>query len=213
MLVIMPFFCGGQHSVLDSLQKILPSLPAVGHSFAGDTARVMLLCEMGKGKDKNGLFVGKYEQCIGFLEEAEKTAKRINFVKGLVLATMYAGTWHSWKGHILKGLQKKQQAVYYAEIEKHPYWLGRAYRQLGDNYYLLRNYDLSIRFLIKALEPSRQSDPITHLIVTQNLGTSYFGKQDYKKADLWLEKAYFLCKKAKNQQLLKYVIILGYTYD
>ncbi|AEI49790.1 putative signal transduction histidine kinase [Runella slithyformis DSM 19594] len=207
MLVIMPFFCTGQHYVSDSLQKVLTSLPAVGHSFAADTARVMILCEMGKGKDKNGLFVGEYEQCIGFLEEAEKTAKRINFVKGLVLANMYAGTWHSWKGHILKGLQKKQQAVYYAEIDKQSYWLGRAYRQLGDNYYLLRNYDLSIRFLTKALEPSGQSDPITYLIVTQNLGTSYFGKKAYKQADYWLEKAYFLCKKANNRQLLKYVIL------
>jgi signal transduction histidine kinase len=207
VLFMMPFFCSGQRPVLDSLQKILASLPAERQSFAGDTTRVMVLCEMGRGKDKNGLFIGEYRQCIGFLEEAEQTAKRINFVKGLVLANMYAGTWHSWKGHILKGLQKKQQAVYYAEIDKQPYLLGRAYRQLGDNYYLLRNYDLSIRFLTKALEPSKQSDPITYLIVTQNLGTSYFGKQDYKKADLWLEKAYFLCKKAKNQQLLKYVIL------
>ena len=36
-------------SKLDSLKQVLAHLPAEGKSFAGDTLRVRVLCEMGEG--------------------------------------------------------------------------------------------------------------------------------------------------------------------
>lgn len=205
--LVLPLLGNAQKSTIDSLQKVLISLPPAGRSFGSDTTRVGVLCEMGRGKDKNGLFIGDYKQCIGWLSEAEKLSLRIKWNKGLLLSNLYAGTWHSWKGYSLKGLQKKQQAVYYAELEQNPYWLGRAYRHLGDHYYLLRNYEKSIYYLTKALIPSKDIDPITYLIALQSIGTSYYGKGDYKNALSWLEKAYILSREIKNEQMLKYVIL------
>ncbi|WP_159477624.1 tetratricopeptide repeat-containing sensor histidine kinase [Dyadobacter sp. 3J3] len=186
---------------------MLKNLPPEGTSFADDTTRIMLLCQRGKGKDKNGLFIGDFRQCIAWLTKAERISKKYNWNKGLMISNLYAGTWYGWKGNSLQGLQKKQRAVYHAELENNPFWLARAYRQLGDSYALLKNYDQAIHYLTLALGPSQKSEFTTYLIVTQNLGVAYLGKKDYKNASKWLEKSYLLCLESKNQQMLKYVIL------
>jgi hypothetical protein len=87
-----------QTKTVDSLLAVLAALPPEG-TLTNDTTKVLVLCALGKGKDKNGLFVGNYEQCIKWLDEAEKMATKIKWTKGLLLSNLYAGVWHSWKGN------------------------------------------------------------------------------------------------------------------
>lgn len=199
--LILSVECVGQTPVLDSLKLVLKKYP----KNAVDTNKVLLLCELGRGKDEHGLLVGDYRECIGWLTEAEQIAQRLKWNKGLMLANLYAGVWDGWKGYSLKGLQKKQKALYYAEVEQNPYWLGIVCRHLGDQYSILKNYDRAIAYLTRALKLSEKTNRTTFLLVNQNLGIAYYGNKDYKNANFWLEKAYKLCVEDRNQQLLKYV--------
>lgn len=204
---LIPIAVIGQSHRIDSLQNLIASLPPEGTSFATDTARVLLLCELGRGKDKNGLFTGNYKLCLNWLKKAETISQKIKWNKGLFYSNMYAGAWHSWQGNHLNGLQKMRKAAYYAELEKSPIFLSNIYRFLGDTYDLMKNYDLAIAYFKKSLRFKNKDNIRTYLISSQNLGSAYYRKGLFDSAGYWFEKSYNLCKTYHSTQLLKYVLL------
>lgn len=204
---IVAIQCSARGSETDSLLNILNKLPQTPGNLANDTVRINLLCLLGSGKDPDGLIKGDYKQCITWLEEAEKLSSHHQWTKGLLAANLNAGVLHAWKGNNLVGLQKIHKARYYAEQLKSPHWLARTYRYLADLYFLLGNYDQSVLYLMKAVEPAKKTDRVTYIIVLQNLGESYLRKGDYPKAIHWLSRAYGEAKSISDAQMLKYATL------
>ncbi|WP_170982742.1 tetratricopeptide repeat-containing sensor histidine kinase [Dyadobacter frigoris] len=191
----------------DSMLTALKKLPQTTNTLANDTVRVELLCLLGSGKDKNGLFQGDYKQCIAWLNEAERLSAHHKWTRGLLEANLNAGVLHAWNGNNLIGLQKIHKAKYYAEQLNRPEYLAKTYRYLADLYYLLGNYDQSIFYLEKALKPAKLTDKVFYIIVIQNLGESYLRKSENRKAMFWLSQAYQESKRIGDNQMLKYTTL------
>ncbi|MFN3849783.1 MAG: ATP-binding protein [Spirosomataceae bacterium] len=177
-------------SKLDSLKKVLAKLPPEGRSFAGDTLRVRVLCEMGEES-----FESSFENSLNNYREALKISEKVKFNKGLMASNFQIGLLYRKKSLHLNASDYLFKALFYAEILKNNERIGYILRKIGDNYNTLESYDKSIEYYFKALPfEKKYGTQYRYLICLNNIGTSYFGKKDYRQAI----KRLLICKSNNN---------------
>ncbi|MCU0470839.1 MAG: tetratricopeptide repeat protein [Arcicella sp.] len=183
-------FNGFSQAKLDSLKKVLAKLPPEGRSFAGDTMRVRVLCEMGEGH-----FESNFENSLNYYREALKISEKVKFNKGLMVSNFQIGLLYRKKSLHLNASDYLFKSLFYAENLKNNERIGYILRKIGDNYNTLESYDKSIEYYYKALPfEKKYGTHYRYLICLNNIGTSYFGKKDYHQAI----KILLICKSNNN---------------
>lgn len=188
-------FAQGQGK-LDSLNAVLAKLPVEGKAFSSDTMRVKVLCEMGA--------TTKEQKEVSFLySKAIFLATNINYQEGLMIASFELAKYYRKQSLWVKASDYLFRALYSAETLKNHLFLGKIYKQIGDNYLSINETDNAIIYLKKSLLYLKKYESLKAYILTlNNIGIAYFKKKDYVNA----RKYYQLCQR-ENAQLRDLALI------
>ncbi len=179
---LLLFFISTTHaqkpSKLDSLKSILAHLPAEGKSFAGDTLRVRVLCEMGEiSNDKlaNSSFI--------FLEKALKISEKHHWEEGKSICYFNMGEFFVFKSELMKAVDYFYKCLSISIEQKNEILTANTYKSLGDCYSLLGNYPKALELIIKANDIFKnQRDKKEYIKGLNNLGLMYDDMKKYDKA-------------------------------
>jgi signal transduction histidine kinase len=176
------------NSKLDSLKKVLASLPAEGKSFAGDTMRVRVLCQMG--------LVAKMKTAIKFYEEAVALSnEKLNKEAAIKIKYQFV-KFYKKKGFYFQAIPKLFELLRYAETKVGNNFKAVIYRDLADCYLMLESFENAEKYYQLAIDEFRNDKNYSELVDTQNnLGLVYYNKKDYRTAIAEFEK----CQKYESQ--------------
>lgn len=190
-----------QSKKLDSLKAVLAKLPVEGRSFAGDTVRVRVLCEIGELNMNS-------DTCIYYFKESQKLATLINWEKGRVTALNFYARRTKKQGNFFKADSLAYLALSIAEKIKDYKQIGFAYRNIGDVCLSINkldkaksNYELGIKNYTKV------NDKNGVLTCYNNIGITYYFKNDFQKSI----EAYNYTIKINEKYRLKYFDALSYN--
>lgn len=163
-----------QPSKLDSLKKVLAHLPAEGRSFAGDTLRIRVLCEMGEEE-------GNPKKSHEYLSAAKTIAEKQNDKKGQLLALEKFSQLYEYQParvieYNMKGLAIAENLKDYPKVIKFTNQIRNKYFALGDNENTMKfaKYNFAVNKEHGNLE--------TQLISMNNIGIVYFQMKKYDMA-------------------------------
>lgn len=158
-------------SKLDSLKNVLAHLPAEGKSFAGDTLRVRVLCEIGE-KETNPKKSSEY------LNAAKLIAEKQNDKKGLLLILDKFSQLYQYQPiraieYYIKGLALAEDMHEYEKLIRYTERIRNSYLNLGDNENAMKfaKYNLSLNQKHNNLE--------AQLLSLNNVGIVYFQMRQY----------------------------------
>lgn len=158
-------------SKLDSLKNVLAHLPAEGKSFAGDTLRVRVLCEMGE-KETNPKKSSEY------LNAAKIIAEKQNDKKGLLLILDKFSQLYQYQPiraieYYIKGLALAEDMHEYEKLIRYTERIRNSYLNLGDNENAMKfaKYNLSLN--------QKHSNLEAQLLSLNNVGIVYFQMRQY----------------------------------
>jgi signal transduction histidine kinase len=184
-------------SKLDSLKNVLAHLPAEGKSFAGDTLRVRVLCEMG---DEGSVVLG--DSAFLILDKALIVSNNRNWSKGIANAQNVLGLLHMIKNEYMVSIDYfyKSLSISIEIDDKH--LIAKNYRTLGDCYSLLGNYEKAIDFNLKSIAIYENlKDYQLYIKGLNNLGLAYHDKKDFSKSIIYFQKGLELNKTYKYPKL------------
>ena len=146
---ILFFFCvttthAQKPSKLDSLKNVLAHLPAEGKSFAGDTLRVRVLCEMGEWMIKTG-----NDSALNQLNVTIRLAEKIDFDKGKLKTYLKIGSFYQNKNYALKGIENYLKSLVIAERINDEAAKGDVYFHLGFLYSEINDFNTSLNYFLK----------------------------------------------------------------
>ena len=95
---------------LDSLRTVLAALPSEGRSFAGDTMRVRVLCEVGEEQLK-----ASRDSVLANAQRAFKLAQKANFKMGEMRANTLIGRYYYAENLYVKSIEHLLRALVIAE--------------------------------------------------------------------------------------------------
>lgn len=166
-------------SKLDSLKNVLAHLPAEGKSFAGDTLRVRVLCEMGGGVGRATLG----DSSIIILEKASKISETQHWEEGRAVSYFYIGEFYIIKNEFMKAVDYLYKCLTISIEQKNETLTANTYKSLSDCYSLLGNYTKALELNVKSNEIFKnQKDQSAYIQGLNNLGLVYHDMQDYDKA-------------------------------
>lgn len=144
LFCIIPFITTAQSSgKLDSLQKVLNGLPKQGQSYAGDTARVGILCEM--------VWTGNGSINVeSWLNEAKEIARKSKWEEGIAREAAYRGIVLFGKNLIYQSIDELLNALEIAQSLPNEKLMCFCYRQLGSAYFVLEEDSLAIQYYTRA---------------------------------------------------------------
>jgi signal transduction histidine kinase len=191
------FFISTAHaqkpSKLDSLKNVLAHLPAEGKSFAGDTLRVRVLCEMG---EESFFILG--DSTLIILNEARRITDKRVWLDGTSLVQHVSGLFYTGKNEYMLAIEFLYKSLSISIEIKNQKLTAKNYRALGDCYSLLGNYQKAIDFNLKSIKIFENlKDYSSYLRGLNNLGLAYHDKKDFKSAISLFRKGLELNKKYK----------------
>lgn len=177
-----------QQRKLDSLNAILAKLPAENRSFAGDTLRVRVLCEMGEAQ------VSK-DSTILLFNKALKLCENIIFEEGRLSVNLKFAELYSEQP--LKSLEYLMKTLAIAEsLKEYPKQIIVTAR-IRNNLTKLRDFENALKYAKRHLSLCENYGSSKQLILSLNaIGNVFFDKSDYASA-----LKYFQLCKTKNKNL------------
>ena len=169
---------------LDSLRTILAQLPPEGSSYASDTMRVRVLCEVGEETT-----VGNIDSTIQFLEKPLQLSRQLNWGLGLCKTYYLMGYLYLGKNEVIKGIDYLYKSLAIAEKHHLRFYEAKNHKTLGDGYSVLGSFEKAKKHLqqsatiFKALQIDRE-----YLLALNNLGLVYYDAKDYKTAIKYFEE-------------------------
>jgi signal transduction histidine kinase len=177
-------------SKLDSLKKVLANLPADGKSFASDTLRVRVLCEM----VEEGLFlIG--DASVSILEEAQRIADKRKWLGGIAMVQNTWGVYHAAKNEYMLAIDFFYKSLLSSTELDNKLLIAKNYVGLSDCYSLLGNHKKAIDFNIESLKIYKNLKKFeSYLRGINSLGMLYHDNKNYHKAITIFKKGLFLNK-------------------
>ena len=166
-------------SKLDSLKNVLAHLPAEGKSFAGDTVRVRVLCEMGGQTGRSSLG----DSSLTFLEKALKISEKQNWQEGIAISYFDIGEFFIIKNEFMKAVDYFYKSLVISIERKDKILIANTYKSLGDCYSLLGNFNKALELNVKSNTIFKnQKDQRAYIKGLNNLGLIYDDMEKYDKA-------------------------------
>jgi signal transduction histidine kinase len=167
-------------SKLDSLKNVLAHLPAEGKSFAGDTLRVRVLCEMGEEETNP-------KKSHEYLSIAKLIAEKQNDKRGQLLALDKFSELYDYQPvrvmeYYMKGLAIAENLQDYQKIIKYTERIGGNYLNLNDNKQALKY----AKYNYKMNEKYGNKEDI--LLSLNNIGIAYFSMKEYDSALIYFNR-------------------------
>ncbi len=158
-------------SKLDSLKNILAHLPAEGKSFAEDTLRVRVLCEMGEESIQN-------DSALFLSEKAIKLSAKYQFINGLAKAHFIHAKRLKKKFFFFKAEEEFFKSLSYSLKANGDELIGFTYLNIGDIYNISNKTNEAISYYKKAnIYFAKASSVIGLLYYLNNTGVAYFRQQ------------------------------------
>lgn len=165
-------------SKLDSLKNVLAHLPAEGRSFAGDTLRVGVLCEMGR---LSRISLG--DSSLNFLEKALKISQKKHWGEGIAVSYFSMGEFFIFKNEFMKAVDYFYKSLAISIDEELSILTANNYKSLGDCYSLLGNHKKALELISKSNEIFKsQNYPKEYIKGLNNLGLVYNDMEKYQQA-------------------------------
>ena len=178
-------------SKLDSLKNVLFHLPAEGKSFAGDTLRVRVLCEMGD--------ILELKTANEYFQKAINISQKYLDNKNVQFAKYKLAKFYKRKGMFFYAIPKMYEIL--KEVEKlgESDHLGSIYRELADCYLRLESFKNAEKYYKLSIDVFKKSNNYIEYVDTQNnLGLVFYNKKDYKSSIKAFEDCKLYELKVKN---------------
>lgn len=178
LYLLLTTFCYNSfsQSKLDSLKKVLAKLPPEGRSFAGDTLRVRVLCEMGEVNSR-------FETGSDYYVKAIEKAKLINWTNGEMRATNKLGVLNTLNGNLFKGIDYLTQSLNLSIKLKNTSMQALNYRYMGDAFLRMNRLNNAIKYYNYAIQMFGDDKNYSgKLLSLNNLSLVYKEAGDYKKS-------------------------------
>jgi signal transduction histidine kinase len=187
-------------SKLDSLKNVLAYLPAEGRSFAGDTLRVRVLCEMVS-------YEYDFKKADEILKSADKIINANNWKEGKAWLLANEGMILFRENFIYQSIDKLLEALTIAENAKpDDKLLAYCHRQLGSAYFVLEEDKIAITHYSKAARLYKKNVKNYSLMIS-NTGLCYMRMKGFDKAILNFKEA------IRNSHITKDSTALGWYYS
>lgn len=171
---------------LDSLKKVLAKLPKEGASFAGDTTRVRVLCEMGEISDLN-------KGSIEYIDSAVTITKKLNWKKGIAESVNLRGWIYLRNGFYFQSIEDLNEGLLLSTKLKDNFIRAYSYRFLGACYFemeedkkAIENYKSALQIYNHSNEPSSIR---AGLLTLNNIGLCYARLKDFETAIRYYKQA------------------------
>jgi signal transduction histidine kinase len=182
MLVLAQLVGFGQSvTKLDSLKKVLAKLPPEGTSYASDTTRVRVLCEIEESMVYTNL--GDSDSTLKTLESALKIADNRHWEDGVAICYFKIGEYFIVKNELMKAADYLYKCLAISIEQKNETLTAETYKALGDCYSMLGNYSRAVELNAKSNAIFKSyKDQTNYIKGLNNLGLIYFDMQNYDKA-------------------------------
>ena len=158
-------------SKLDSLKNVLAHLPAEGKSFAGDTLRVQVLCEMALK------FKEQPDSTLFFSNLSIKLGRKIKFSTYEVDNLIRQAYSYKYKGFNFNAIDLLTEAKLLAERKKDYLKTARIDRSIADNYLWVSEYKLAEKHYYEAMILFKRIKEFEEFADTQNNLAVNYNKQ------------------------------------
>ncbi len=183
-------------SKLDSLKNILAHLPAEGKSFAEDTLRVRVLCEMGEESIQN-------DSALFLSEKAIKLSAKYQFINGLAKAHFIHAKRLKKKFFFFKAEEEFFKSLSYSLKANGDELIGFTYLNIGDIYNISNKTNEAISYYKKAnIYFAKASSVIGLLYYLNNTGVAYFRQQKLDLSENYHKECLKECLKFNNKEFL-----------
>jgi signal transduction histidine kinase len=181
---------------LDSLKNVLAHLPAEGKSFAGDTLRVRVLCEMGEDLIQN-------DSALILSEKAIKLSTKYQFINGLAKAHFIHAKRLKKKFFLFKSEEEFFKSLSYSLKTNNNELIGFTYLNIGDIYNISYKTKEAIDYYEKANAYFKKSNSGLGLIYYLNsTGVAYFRQKRFDISEKYFKRCLSVCLKLKNTEFL-----------
>ena len=206
---LLLFFISTTHaqkpSKLDSLKNVLAHLPAEGKSFAGDTLRVRVLCEM-------VFYEYDFKKSGDLLRKADKIIENNNWKEGKAWLLANEGMILFRENFIYQSIDKLLEALSIAEdIKPNNQLLSFCHRQLGSAYFVLEEDKIAITYYSKAASFYKKNlvgkSIKDYSLMISNMGLCYVRMKKFDKAITNFKEA------IQNSHVAKDSTALGWYYS
>jgi signal transduction histidine kinase len=192
-------------SKLDSLKNVLAHLPAEGKSFAGDTLRVRVLCEMVS-------YEYDFKKADEILKNADKIINANNWEQGKAWLLANEGMILFRENFIYQSIDKLLEALTIAENTKpDDKLLAYCHRQLGSAYFVLEEDKIAITHYSKAANLYKKNlagkNIKTYSLMISNIGLCYMRMKRFDQAIINFKEA------IKNSHIANDSTALGWYYS
>lgn len=183
-------------SKLDSLKNVLAHLPAEGKSFAGDTLRVRVLCEMGEELIQN-------DSALILSEKAIKLSTKYQFINGLAKAHFIHAKRLKKKFFLFKSEEEFFKSLSYSLKTNNSELTGFTYLNIGDIYNISYKTNEAISYYEKANIYFKKANSGIGLIYYLNsTGVAYFRQKRFDISEKYCRQCLGVCLKLKNNEFL-----------
>ena len=172
-------------SKLDSLKQVLAHLPAEGKSFAGDTLRVRVLCEMGEE------FKEQPDSILFYSILSTKLGRKIKFSTYEVNNLINQAYSYKYKGLNFNAIDLLTEAKLLAEKKKKYLRIAQIDRSIANNYLWVSEYKLAEKHYYEAMLLFKKLKEFEEFADTQNnLAVNYNKQNDFKRAIILLQDCF-----------------------
>ncbi|MCU0350535.1 MAG: sensor histidine kinase [Flavobacterium sp.] len=202
-------FTGFSQTKLDSLKKVLAKLPPEGRSFAGDTMRVRVLCEMGEG-----LPIGQEDSAIKVFNKALLVSDNLDWQFGQIISYFNIGYGYASKNEYIPAIDNLFKSLGIAESIKNYQYVAKNSKTLGDLYAVLGDYNKAENFLLKSIKYYKSNnEKSNYLFALNSLGLLYDNSKKYDEAINVFAKCLKINKVERLPKLnAHYLINSGYVF-
>lgn len=173
---------------LDILKQELTKLPPEGRSFASDTLRVMVLCEMGKEYPDIKL-------SFSYLNEALTLAKQSKWLKGQILVLTNLGIKTKKKGNMFRAADYLYEALSLSEKNDNEKQTELIKRHLGDTYVWINDIPKALSYYKEAkILAHKLNNNEEEWLCVNNTGLAYYQLKDYPRCIEYFQRCLALNK-------------------
>ncbi|RFS15360.1 sensor histidine kinase [Emticicia sp. C21] len=185
----------------DSLKKVLAGLSAQGVSFASDTIRIQVLCELGeKGLKEN------VDSSLLLLKETLTYSQKINFKRGILKANIILADYY--KSQSLRASEYLFKALHIAEDLKSYKDLIKVYLMISFNYTKLDDLTNALKYCkLHSDLCNKYGTKEDYLMSINNIAITYFEQKDYEKTLEYLNKCELANRLVKSNKVTTATLI------
>jgi class 3 adenylate cyclase/tetratricopeptide (TPR) repeat protein len=167
-----------QQRVLDSLQRLLPTLP-------NDTNKVRLLNRIATEQQ------GNPEQCRATAEQAKKLAEQLDYRSGVIDALAGIINSHVFQAHYPEIIRLSEEMLFLAQLSNNRKAQSRAYLNISNAEWRQGNYDAALDkcfLVLSILEELRDTAGLTSLY--SQFGSIYGDMNNHARSLVYYQKAW-----------------------